>query len=323
MTQSLQHIPHITCLIEDHDDTRAERQTRCTQIFKSHLYIQMLRSCKRARRTTKEDGLQLLFIGNSTRHVEQFSQSYAERDFVQSWLQNIPGNAEKFWTRRFFRANLAVFSRTLGNDQRNVTNGFHIVDHCWLAKQTLSRGEGRLHTRETTLSLDRLKQRGLLATNVGASADAKFNIKGKAGAKNIVTQQVCCSGFVQCVFKNRQNIGVFCTDINVSLPRPDRIGGNGKPLNCTMRIIQQEDAVLKCTRLRLVRVADHILFSSRCFCRAFPFDSRWECRAAAPNQSAGFNLVHNFFWLHRHCFGKSRILSVLCERGGSISAVGC
>ena len=53
----------------------------------------------------------------------------------------------------------------------------------------MSRWEGRLDTWKAALPFDGLKQRGLLATNVGASADADFNIKRKAGAEDIFSKQ--------------------------------------------------------------------------------------------------------------------------------------
>ena len=127
----------------------------------------------------------------------------------------------------------------------------------------MSRGERRLHAREAALSLDRLKQRGLLATNVGASADADFNIKRKARAKNIFTEQICFSGFVQGIFKNRQNVGIFRADVNVSLPCANGIRRDQHPFDRAVRIVDQQDAVFERAWLGLVRVADHILFGSR------------------------------------------------------------
>src|SRR6266487_2025706 len=101
----------------------------------------------------------------------------------------------------------------------------------------MRRWERRLHTRETALSLNRLKQRRLLATDISASADANFNIKGKTRIKNIFSKKIGFSGFVQSVFKNRQDIRILRANVNISFPRTDGISRDQHPFDCSMRIV--------------------------------------------------------------------------------------
>ena len=59
-----------------------------------------------------------------------------------------------------------------GEDVRHGGEREHVVDHGRLAEQALDRRQRRLGAHFAALALERVEQRGLLAADIGARADA-------------------------------------------------------------------------------------------------------------------------------------------------------
>src|SRR5207302_6662285 len=70
-------------------------------------------------------------------------------------------------------------------DDRNIDQGFHVVDDRRLAEETGLRGERWLVARLAAMSFNGIKERRFLTADVSASTAPEFDIKTQAAAKNV------------------------------------------------------------------------------------------------------------------------------------------
>ena len=128
-----------------------------------------------------------------------------------------------------------------------------------MPKQALDRREGRTGTGLAAVALDGGHQRGLLAADEGAGAQAQLDIKVKAGAEDIVAQQAVFTGLLDGDLQTLDGDGVLGTDIDIALVRADGIAGNGHGLQHRMGVALQHGAVHERAGVALVGVAADIL----------------------------------------------------------------
>ena len=109
------------------------------------------------------------------------------------------------------------------------------------------------------MAFDGGHQRSFLAADEGAGAQAQLNIKGKAGAEDIVTQKAVFTGLLNGDLQTVDGDGVLGTDIDIALVRADGIAGNGHGLQHHMGVALQHGAVHKRAGVALIGVAADIL----------------------------------------------------------------
>ena len=136
------------------------------------------------------------------------------------------------------------------------------------------------------MAFDGGHQRSLLAADEGAGAQAQLNIKGKAGAEDIVTQEAVFTGLLNGDLQTVDGDGVLGTDIDIALVRANGVAGNGHGLQHHMGVALQHGAVHERAGVALIGVAADILHIALALPGKEPLLPGGEAAAAAPAQAA-------------------------------------
>ncbi len=116
------------------------------------------------------------------------------------------------------------------DDLGDVGVGLHVVQDGGLAEQALDRREGRTGTGLAAVALDGGHQRGLLAADEGAGAQAELDVEVEAGAEDILAQQAVFPGLLDGDLQALDRDGVLGADIDIALVGADGIAGDGHGL---------------------------------------------------------------------------------------------
>ena len=189
-----------------------------------------------------------------------------------------------------------------------------------LSNKPLVVGKGGF-TRGNHACLDRFKQRGLLAADISACADAGFQCQMKISNYLYRSQDSLHFWLHRALFPEQAQYMDIPADVNITFACADSIGCNAHAFNGAVRVVQQEDAILERTRFGFVRVADDVFLIRLRLCRALPFDSRWERRPAASHQTRGLDLRYHLFGFHLQGFEETLITSILRYGGGFIATI--
>ncbi len=123
-------------------------------------------------------------------------------------------------------------------------------------------------------------------------------MEAEVRSQNMISQKpilLCLfNGNIQAFYRNR----VFCTNVNIALPCPHCITGNGHCLNHTVRITPQHRAIHKCTRITFISVAADIFEISHCIGRKLPLEARREACSATSSKAGCLYLINNLLRCH-------------------------
>src|SRR3982074_2511181 len=114
--------------------------------------------------------------------IDQFAERDAERDLEQSTMSDIACELDRHRAARAAHAEIGVSFGAAGEDEGDRRERQHVVDHGGLAEQALVRGQRRLGADDAAAAFEAFQQRGFLAADIGAGADADFKIEALAGA---------------------------------------------------------------------------------------------------------------------------------------------
>ena len=110
--------------------------------------------------------------GTAAELLDQLANGDAEGRLEDSAVRHIASDLHDLRTTTTTMAKCCIRGCTVGEDRGDGSKAEHVVDDCRLAPQSFDGGQRRLGAHDATLALDALHQRGLFATDVGASADS-------------------------------------------------------------------------------------------------------------------------------------------------------
>ena len=100
-------------------------------------------------------------------------------------------------------------------------------------------------------------------------------------------------------------VGVFAADVDIALPRSDRVGGNRHALDQLERIAFHQHPVGKGAAIAFVGVADHVFAGAGSIRNGLPLDARREACAAAAAQARCGDFGQHFGCRHRAGAGQA------------------
>ncbi len=124
-----------------------------------------------------------------------------------------------------------------------------------------------------------------LAADKGARAQADVDVKVKAAAQDVLSQQAVGLGLRDRDLKAVDGNGVLGAHIDVALIGPDGIARDGHGLQHRVRVALQNGAVHEGARVALIGVADDVFGIRLAFRGQLPLDAGGEAAAAAPAQA--------------------------------------
>ena len=143
-----------------------------------------------------------------------------------------------------------------------------------------------------------MHQRGFLAADERARAQADEDVKIKAGAEDVLAQQPVFAGLIDGDFQALDGDGILRAHIDIALAGADGIASDGHGLQHRVRVALQHGAVHESAGVALVGVADHVLLVSLGGGGKLPLLARGEARAAAAAQTGLEHLVDDLFGGH-------------------------
>jgi hypothetical protein len=109
------------------------------------------------------------------------------------------------------------------------------------------------------LAFDRVEERRLLATDIGAGSASDLDLEAEAGAQDVRAQEPGSQSLVDAARHGGFGVGVLTPDVEVSPLAAGRERGDGHALEDRERVALHQHAVLEGARLRLVGVADEVV----------------------------------------------------------------
>src|SRR5262249_7500432 len=129
-----QNITEINAVIENHDDTRAERCADGSRSLKSERRIQFVGTHKRPCGAAQEDRADRTARGDTSRQRDHFAKSRAKWYFIKAGPGDMTGDAKQLRSRRIRRSDARVGLSSFPDDRRNVDQCFYVVDGSRLTK---------------------------------------------------------------------------------------------------------------------------------------------------------------------------------------------
>src|ERR1700737_2324885 len=141
------------------------------------------------------------------------------------------GQAEQPRAGRVGRTGGGECRAAFADDVEHVDQRLDVVDEGRLSEQAHLYREGRLVPWLSPLPLDRVEERGLLATDVGARASAHLDVESNARARDVVPKIAVLAGETQGVFDSVARQRIFGADVQVTAVAARRDRGDGHRLD--------------------------------------------------------------------------------------------
>ena len=145
------------------------------------------------------------------------------------------------------------------HDVEDVDERLDVVDDRRLAEEARLHRERRLVPRLAAEALDRIEQRGFLATNVGAGAAAQLDVEADRLAHHPIAKKAGRARLRQCAEQSRGGERILAANIDVALLATGREPSDGHRLDDRERVLFHQHAIFERAGLRFVGVADHVV----------------------------------------------------------------
>src|SRR6266702_1647917 len=182
-------LAHVDAVVEHDDAAMADEAVACGK----GLVVE-----RRIEQRTREIGAERaadLHRANGTARkraaadvIDELAERHAERRLEQPALTNIAGKLDRHRAARTAHAEIGIGLGALGEDEGDRRERQHIVDDGWLAEQAVMRRQRRFCADQAAAAFEALQQRGLLAADIGAGADADFEIEAVGGATDLIAE---------------------------------------------------------------------------------------------------------------------------------------
>ena len=171
---------------------------------------------------------------------------------------DVAGDLDRDRAARAAHAEILVERAALVEDDRHRGERDHVVDDRRLAEQALVGRQRRLGADQAALALQRFEQRGLLAADIGAGADAHFHVEGVRRAEHALAQHARPPRHANRFVHGRRRMRIFRADIDEALGRADRDSGNRHAFDQDEGITLHDHAIGEGAAVAFVGIADDV-----------------------------------------------------------------
>ena len=148
------------------------------------------------------------------------------------------------------------------------------------------------------MAFDRGHQRGFLAADKRAGAEAEVDVEVKAGAEDVLAEEAVFPGLLDGDLEAVDGNRVFGADVDVALGRADGVAGDGHCLQHDVGVALEDRTVHERAGVAFVGVAADILLVGLIDRREAPLPPGREAGAAAAAQPRGEDLVDDLLGGH-------------------------
>src|SRR5918993_666091 len=225
--------------------------------------------------------------------VDQLPEGEAHGLFHVAGLVYVARDAEELGAHVVRAADAGEPRGAATEDRAGDCDGFYVVHRGRAAVEAHIGREGRLQARHALLALHALKERRLLATDIGARAVVDVKIEGIA-VDVVLADEPGLIGLVHRALERIALGHVLATDIDVGRMSAHGEGGDEAALDQEMRIIPHDLPVLAGAGLRLVCVDHEVVRAlAGLLGHEGPLQARGEASAAAAAQPRRLHLIND------------------------------
>src|SRR5579884_1502794 len=240
-----------------------------------------------------------LVVGNSASYfVNDFAQRYSHGNFDHSGIDDISRQCEYLCPFALLGADRGIPLPAIADNGRYVCIGLNVINKGRRAIKSFLRRIRWSWARCPAFSLDRSDQCSLFATDKRSGAEPQVEMESEPRSADIIPQQPDSLGVPDCGSQTFDGQRVLGANVDISLGSSHRIGSDDHAFDHPVRIAFQYAAVHECTRIALVRVADHVFRRAACFGNSTPLEACRITGAATAPQSAFCNLLQDLGWRH-------------------------
>src|SRR5262245_35531960 len=131
-----------------------------------------------------------------TRAFDKAPQRYTHRLLVDTGPDHMSAHAEKPCAALTVRTYAGKAFGAMAQTVRNAGQGLHIVDDGRAREETRNSGEWGLQPGKAFPALERSKQSGLFAADIGSSSTVDDHIQVKAGRLNLLAKPALTIGLI-------------------------------------------------------------------------------------------------------------------------------
>ena len=147
------------------------------------------------------------------------------------------------------------------------------------------RRQRRLGPHNAAFAFEAFEERGLLAADISAGADAQLDVEAMAGAEDVGAKVSRGARDFERLLEGSRRVRILRTQIDIALVGADGDRGDGHAFDQGERIAFHDHTVGESAAIALVRVADDVAAVGRRVGDGLPFDAGRKARAAAPAQA--------------------------------------
>ena len=174
---------HVDAVVEHDDAGMADQAVACGKRLIVERRIEQRARKVRAERSADLHGANRAAARSAAADiVDQFAERDAEGGFEQAAVFDVAGKLDRHGAARASHAVIGIGFCAIVEDEGDRRERQHVVDDGRLAEQALVRRQRRLCAHDAAAAFEAFQQRGLLAADIGAGADADFDIEAVGGA---------------------------------------------------------------------------------------------------------------------------------------------
>ena len=222
---------------------------------------------------------------------DELFNSDAHRKLINARFLHRSGNAVELRPGVLGAAERFEPLRAVVDDQRYTRQRLDVLHDRRSAKGADDRGKRRLDARLSAFSFDRLDEPRLFTADVGPGSSRDGDIEVEPAAENILAEEAALAALGERFLQHHRAVIELAANIDVRHRiGGDRVAGDDHPFDHQMRILFDEQAVLECSRLRLVCVTQQVGRLRRILWHKAPLRSGGKSR---PTPAAQLGILHD------------------------------
>ena len=141
--------------------------------------------------------------------IDDVLQVHAHGEFEHAPPLHVAADSEELGPRAVFCAELTEPACAVVQNETDVGQGLHVVQHGGFSEESPDAGEGGPEARFAALSLNGLKEGRLLAAHIGTRSRAELDLEVITAAHHIFSQVSEALRVLKSSLHDRKDVGVF------------------------------------------------------------------------------------------------------------------
>ncbi|AEW74584.1 hypothetical protein EcWSU1_03156 [Enterobacter ludwigii] len=282
---------HADLVVDGHRQRRTQTAACFTNAFEFHRQIKMGLGQEVGPCTAWLPGFEFQAITHAASVVfKNFTCGGAKRQFPDARVLHATGEAHQLGTGIFTVRDALIPLHAIGEDCRDVTQGFDVVYTGRFTPDARACRERWLGTWVRTAAFKGVNQCGLFTTDITPCPGVHEQLEVKTGAKDVFTQQARFSGFGNGATQVFSRFDVFTAQEDVTPVRFQRERGDQHAFHQQVRQLFHQQAVFIGARLHFISVTQQVTdVHGFVFWHQAPLQTGGKACAAAPFQASVFD----------------------------------